>query len=142
MNRAIYVLLLALSLLAITNAGFCAGPRWPEIAEFSAKFGVETSADRIFFEIPLIDVHGQTQYNLICIGGSEKYLDQLSDRYNVNVVGPLVCRLVEGKGDSVKSEDSLLSEDESEYWFSRGQIHNFHDLTGSCGKYPEYGARR
>jgi hypothetical protein len=42
----------------------------------------------------------------------------------------------------VKIEDSLLSEDESAYWFSRGQIHNFHELTGSCAKYPEYGALR
>jgi hypothetical protein len=142
MKRVICFLLLALSILAKTDAGFCAGHAWPEMAEFSTKFGVETSAERIFFEIPLIDVSGQTQYNFICIGGSDKYLDQLSDSSGVNYVGPFSCRLVEGKYDPVKSEDSLLSEDESPYWFSRGQIHHFSELTGSCTKYPEYGALR
>ena len=112
------------------------------MSEFSAKFGVETSAERIFFELPLIDVHGQTQYNFICVGGTDKFLDQLSDSSGVNHVGPFSCRLVEGKYDPVKSEDSLLSEDESAYWFSRGQIHHFNELTGSCAKYPEYGALR
>jgi hypothetical protein len=110
--------------------------------DFSAKFGVETAAEYIFFEVPLIDVHGQTRYNFICIGGSQKYLDQLSDRYGADYVGPLACRLVEGKLDPRKSGESLLSEDESAYWYSRGQIHDFSELTGSCGRYPEYGALR
>jgi hypothetical protein len=142
MGRAIFFLVLALSLLVKSNAGFCAENAWPTMAEFSAKFGVETSAERIFFRIPLNDVHGQTQYNLIWVGGSEKYLDQLSDRSGVNYVGPFSCRLVERKWDAEKTEDSLLSEDESAYWYSRGQIHNFRELTGSCGRYPEYGALR
>jgi len=142
MKRVFCVLLLALALLAKTNVGFCAGHAWPEMAEFNAKFGVETSSQRTFFEIPLVDVHGQTQYNLICIGGSEKYLDQLSDSSGINYVGPFSCRLVERKRDPIKSENSLLSEDESAYWFSRGQIHNFSELAGTCAKYPEYGALR
>lgn len=142
MSRTTFFLVLALSLLAKTNAGFCAGPEWPVMQELSAKVGIETSAERIFFEIPLIDVHGETRYGFICAGGSEKYLAKLGDPWDVNYVGPLACRLVEGKRDPVKSEDSLLSEDESAYWFSRGQIHHFHDLTGSCAKYPEYGALR
>lgn len=142
MSRTTFFLVLALSLLAKTNAGFCAGQEWPRMQEFSAKVGVETSAERIFFEIPLIDVQGQTQYNLICVGGSDKYLDQLSDGSGVNYVGPLACRLVEGKRDPVKSEESLLSEDESAYWFSRGRLDTFRELTGSCAKYPEYGALR
>lgn len=142
MKRIIYFLLLPLSLLTKTNVGFCAEHAWPEMAEFSAKVGVEASAERIFFEIPLIDVHGRTQYKFICVGGSDKYLGKLSDSSGVNYVGPFGCRLVEGKWDAVRSEESLLSEDESAYWFSRGQIHNFHELTGSCGSYPEYGALR
>ena len=142
MSRTTFLLVLALSLLARTNAGFCAGQAWPTMQEFSAKVGIETSAERIFFEIPLIDVQGQTQYNFICVGGTDKYLDQLSDSSNVNYVGPLACQLVEGKWDPVKSEGSLLSEDESPYWFSRGRLDNFRELTGSCGRYPEYGALR
>jgi hypothetical protein len=47
--------------------------------------------------------------------------------------------LNEGKADE---ENSLLSEDESPYWYSRGQIHDFRELVGACGRYPEYGALR
>ena len=142
MKRVIYFLVSSLLLLTEANAGFCAASGWPEMAEFSAKVGIETSARSIFLEIPLIDLHGQTQYHFICIGGSEKYLDQLGDNSNINYVRPLACRLVDGTTDPVKSEESLLSEDDSAYWFSRGQIHQFSELTGSCAKYPEYGALR
>jgi hypothetical protein len=110
--------------------------------DFSAKVGIETSAERIFFEFPLKDVHGRTQYTFVCVGGSTAYLDQLGDALNVNYVGPLACRLVEEDKDAEKSEESLLGEDDSAYWFSRGQIHDFQDLVGACGKYPEYGALR
>lgn len=108
------------------------------MAEFSAKVGIETSDERVFFEFPLIDVQGQTQYRLSCAGGSDKYLDRLSDSSGNNYVGPFACLLVGEGGTS----DSLLSEDDSPHWYSRAQIHNFRDLTGSCSKYPEYGALR
>jgi hypothetical protein len=136
--KLLVFLVLALSLLTKTNVGLCAGRAWPEMAEFSAKFGIETSAERIFFEFPLIDVQGRTQYYLSCVGGSDKYLDRLSDSSGNNYVGPLAC-LLEGEGGT---SDSLLSEDGSPHWYSRGQIHQFRDLTGSCSKYPEYGALR
>jgi hypothetical protein len=71
---------------------------------------------------------------------ADKYLDHLSDTSGTNYVGPLACGLSEGTSEDL--EDSLLSEDESAYWYSRGQIHNFHDLIGSCARYPEYGALR
>ncbi|HEY9157475.1 hypothetical protein [Candidatus Binatus sp.] len=142
MSRTTFFLVLALSLLVKSNAGFCAGHAWPEMAEFTAKVEIETSADRIFFEFPLIDVHGETRYGFICAGGSEKYLAKLGAPWDVNYVGPFACRLVEGKTDPVKSEDSLLSEDESPYWYSRGRLDNFRELTGSCARYPEYGALR
>jgi hypothetical protein len=142
MSRTTFFLVLALSLLAKTNAGFCAGHEWPVMQEFSAKVGIETSAERIFFDFPLFDVKGLARYGFICVGGSTKYLDQLSDSSGVNYDGPLSCRLVEGTKDPEHYEDSLLSENESAYWYSRGQINNFHELTGSCAKYPEYGALR
>jgi hypothetical protein len=39
------------------------------------------------------------------------------------------------------TEGSLLSEDESAAWFSRGQFRR-EELVGDCAKYPEFGARR
>ncbi len=138
MSRATFFLVLTLSLLAKPNAGFCAGQAWPTMAEFTAKVGIETSAERIFFEFPLLDVQGQPRYSFICVGGSDEFLAQ----WQVNYVGPLSCRLVEGTKNPEEYEDTLLSEDDSAHWFSRGQIHDFHDLTGSCAKYPEYGALR
>lgn len=140
MKRVLCCFLLALALLVNANAGFCAGHAWPEMAEFSAKLGVETSAERILFNIPLIDVNGQTRYAFICIGGSEKYLDHLSDTSGTNYVGPLACGLVQAQAEQIG--ESLLSEDDSPHWYSRGQIHNFDELLGSCAKYPEYGALR
>ncbi len=139
MSRAAFFLVLTLALVGKTNAGFCAGQEWPAMQEFSAKVGTETSAERIFFEIPLIDVHGQTRYHFLCVGGSDKYLGKLGARDNENYVGPFGCGLFEGNSNM---EGSLLSEDESPYWFSRGRLDNFHDLTGACAEYPEYGALR
>jgi hypothetical protein len=104
-----------------------------------ARIGVDTSAQRIFFQIPLLDVQGVTSYTLNCAGGNEQFLDDLSDAGDINYVGPFACRLNEGKADT---EDSLLSEDESAYWYSRGQVHDFREIVGACGRYPEYGAVR
>jgi hypothetical protein len=142
MRKSLSLLVFGLSLLTNTNPGLATGQPWPKMAEFNSKFRIDRSAEEILFEIPLLDVQGQTQYRFICTGGSEKYLDQLSDSSGINLVGPLACRLVEGKIDPEETEDSLLSEDGSAYWFSRGQIHSFHELIGSCAKYPEYGALR
>ena len=85
-------------------------------------------------------MNGQTRYAFICIGGSEKYLDHLSDTSGTNYVGPLACGLVQAQAEQIG--ESLLSEDDSPHWYSRGQIHNFDELIGSCAKYPEYGALR
>jgi hypothetical protein len=141
-NRTLFYLILFFSVLLATREAQCRKPPWPVMANFSAKVGIETSAEHIFFEFPLKDVHGRTQYTFVCVGGSTEYLDKLGDESNVNYVGPLSCRLVEGDKDAEKNEASLLSEDDSAYWFSRGQIHDFQDLVGACGKYPEYGALR
>jgi len=109
------------------------------LQDFSTTIGIETSAKQISLNVPLKDIHGRTQYTFICVGGSDDYLDELSDDSGINYVGPLGCRLVREDRDS---ESSLLSEDESAYWYSRGQIHDFNELIGACGKYPEYGAVR
>jgi hypothetical protein len=88
--------------------------------------------------LPLLDVHGVTNYTLNCAGGDDKFLDELGQA-QINYVGPFACRLDEGKSDT---EGSLLSEDESPYWISRGQVHDFSEIVGACGRYPEYGAVR
>jgi len=84
-------------------------------------------------------VHGVTRYTLNCAGGDNQFLDKLRGAEDINYVGPFACRLNEGKSNT---EDSLLSEDESAYWFSRGQINDFREIIGACGRYPEYGAAR
>jgi hypothetical protein len=53
-------------------------------------------------------------FSFICVGGSDKYLDQLSDSAGTNYVGPLACGLVEREAEDI--EESLLSEDGSAYW--------------------------
>ena len=49
-----------------------------------------------------------------------------------------MCTLAEGRE---ASELSLLSEDESPAWFSRG-LFNLEDLVGDCAAYPEFGVHR
>ncbi len=131
--------LLMLGIIGEPSLGACAGSTWPLLQQSTARIGVDTSAERIFFQLPLLDVHGVTRYTLNCAGGNDKFLDELGQAQQINYVGPFACRLNEGKSDS---ENSLLSEDESAYWFSRGQVHDFSEIIGACGRYPEYGAVR
>ena len=133
--RALAALLGACMLLE-ARVGQCDEQKWPVLAEFSTAIGIETAAESIFWDFPLIDVHGRAQYRFRCRGGSEEYLNKLSDKVDVNYVGPFACWLIQGDSDT---EASLLSEDESPYWYSRGQVHDFHELLGACGRYPEYG---
>jgi len=125
-------------LFLLPSATLCAEKKWPPITEFEFTLGVSTSADRISFSIPLRDEKGKAIYTLFGTGGSDSYLAHLSDTTKINYVGPLQLRLVEGTKDS---EASLLSEDDSAPWFSRGQLH-YSEIVGACGKYPEYGVLR
>lgn len=138
-SLSIGLVLLMLGIVGEPSLGACAGSSWPLLQQFTAGIGVDTSAERIFFQLPLLDVHGVTTYTLNCAGGEDKFLDDLGKAQNINYVGPFACRLNEGKSDA---EVSLLSEDESAYWFSRGQVHDFSEIIGACGRYPEYGAVR
>jgi hypothetical protein len=136
---SVALLLLMLGVFGEPRFGACAGSSWPLLQQSTARIGVDTSAERIFFQLPLLDVHGVMRYTLNCAGGDNKFLDELGQARQINYVGPFACRLNEGKSDR---EGSLLSEDESAYWFSRGQVHDFSEFIGACGRYPEYGAVR
>lgn len=113
-------------------------PQWPVIQEFEKSFDVVADAEKIVIDVPLYDVKGVQRYVFLCRGGSTAYLDQLSDSTGDNYVGDLMCGLTL-PGDDI--EQSLLGEDDSAVWFSRGQYH-WDELLGDCGAYPEYGRLR
>lgn len=112
---------------------------WPKMREFDDSFPVDTNAERIDFVKPLYDVNGMIKYLFVCRGGGEKYLDELERDRNIIYVGILGCRLSEGDKEI---EYSLLAEDEVAPWHTRGQFHNFNEVVGDCGNYPEYGRIR
>jgi hypothetical protein len=66
-----------LGIVGEPSLGACAGSSWPLLQQFTARIGVDTSAERIFFQLPLLDAHGVTRYTLNCAGGDEKSLDEL-----------------------------------------------------------------
>ena len=115
-----------------------AAAAWEPMAESSATVRIEPKSDRISIELPLVDRLGRQRYVLWCEGGSEKYLDRLSDTTGINYVAPLMCVLNEG---NKRSEASLLAEDDVGPWHTRGQF-AWEQLTGECGRYPEYGRVR
>jgi hypothetical protein len=107
---------------------------WPKIQPFNMRVPVDFSSERIAIDLPIKSLAGDVVYHLACRGGGEPYLDSLPG----NWVGPLMCTLAEAQQ---ATETSLLSEDDSAAWFSRGQFHA-NELVGDCGKYPEFGVRR
>ena len=131
MEKMVCVILL-LPILACANSFDLESP-WPTVEEFSHSFAVETNAERIEFVKSLHDHSGTVRYLLVCKGGSEKYLDRLSADTGINYVGVLGCRLSEGNRES---GGSLLAEDDSAPWHTRGQFHSFDEVVGDCGSYP------
>jgi hypothetical protein len=107
---------------------------WPTLTPTSRTFPVDLYAERITIDQPLTDRAGRVVYHFACRGGTERYLDALPG----NWVGPLMCTLAEG---DLASDESLLSEDDSPAWFSRGQFRAA-QLSGACARYPEYGLLR
>ncbi len=110
------------------------GAVWPNVRPFAMSFPVDLTSERIAIDIPITDQAGGVVYYFACRGGGDAYLDSLS----ANWVGPLMCTLAIG---DKASEESLLSEDDSAAWFSRGQFRR-EELVGDCAKYPEFGVRR
>jgi hypothetical protein len=126
---------MGLALLAIGLASHYTPARaWPAVQPVTRQVRVDFGSERIRIDIPIRSVDGRIVYYFACRGGSERYLDSLPE----NWVGPLMCTLAEGDHPE---ESSLLSEDDSAAWFSRGQF-RAEDLVGDCGRYPEYGRVR
>lgn len=110
------------------------GREWPSVQPLQRQVSVDFRGEQIQIDIPIRATDGRVIYDFACRGGSERYLDALPG----NWVGPLMCTLAEGDRPT---EESLLSEDDSAAWFSRGEFRG-EDLVGDCGRYPEYGRRR
>jgi hypothetical protein len=132
MMRAISQVL-AFGLLAITPSQSLERA-WPQLNPVKVRFKVDLSLERIVIDLPLRDQDGRQRYHFACRGVRESYLDSLKE----NWVGPLMCTLAEG---TEAREESLLSEDDSAAWFSRGQFRR-EELVGDCAEYPEFGLHR
>ena len=121
---------------ALSCTSLAAESTWPKMKEFDDSFVVDTREEGTEFIKPLCDVNGTVRYVFLCRAGTDGYLDKHS--HDITFVGPLFCRLSEG---AKEVEFSLLAEDDSAPWHSRGQ-YDFRSLLGDCGKYPEYGRVR
>ena len=113
-------------------------PLQARIIEVDRAFPIAAHSKRIDVVVPIQNEDGWLRYRLICRGGSDEYMKELSKAKHVNYVGPLMCMLQEGNWES---ENSLLAEDSSPPWHTRGQFH-WGELLGACGEYPEYGRIR
>lgn len=113
---------------------------WPKIANLQKTLSINTNAEDIYRAIPITDRGGKLLYTLFCRGGSDAFLDRLSDSSEINYVGPLCFMLVEG--NRITEDYNLLCEDGSAQWYSRGQLHSYGDIISPCGSYPEYGNLR
>jgi hypothetical protein len=110
------------------------GASWPDVMAQSRTFRVDLSAEKIVIDVPVTDQAGRELYHFACRGGSQTYVDSLAE----NWVAPLMCTLAPG---NQAREESLLSEDGSAAWFSRGQF-KAEELVGACSRYPEFGVHR
>lgn len=111
---------------------------WPLIENVDSIFNVPEPNKRIYIELPLKDAAGKTQYTLFCRGGKEPYLSNGAPK-DLFLVEPFACRLNEGDKEN---ESTLLSEDGSPYWHTRGRVASYNELLGACGNYPEFGRVR
>jgi hypothetical protein len=124
--------------IALLLASTASAAQWPKVKSFTRSFEVDLAADLVSIDIPPSTVDGATRYIFWCRGGSQRELDQLSQRDGINYVGPLMCVLNEGEA---LQEESLLAEDDVPPWHTRGMI-RIEELVGACGKYPEFGRDR
>jgi len=111
---------------------------WPLIKPLDTHVRIDLTAGLSDIRVPIRSINGETIYWLRCLGGSTEQLDTLGEHDGENYVAPLACVLVERPDGWL---GSLLSEDESAIWYSRGQFHG-PELVGDCGRYPEFGLIR
>jgi hypothetical protein len=92
----------------------------------------------VFIELPLRAVRGDVVYTLFCRGGVEPYISEGAPA-DMWVVEPFACRLNEGVHES---ERSLLSSDESPYWYSEGRIGSYRELATLAKRTRVFRTRR
>ena len=127
--RSITKMLAAVALAGSTFA-HSTEEQWPRVKSLERTFDVFAGVP-LEVEIPIQSEGGVTVYVLSC---------RSDDFWSDNQPGSFLCTLNES-GSEKDRESSLLSEDESAVWFSRGQYHA-EQLIGDCASYPEYGASR
>jgi hypothetical protein len=112
------------SVLATWTIASSRAQSWPVLRPVDTTFAVNDPNLKVFIELPLRSVRGEVVYTLFCRGGVEPYLSEgaPSDMW---VVEPFACRLNQGVHES---EESLLSSDESPYWYSAGRIGSYSEL--------------
>lgn len=111
---------------------------WPRVQPLTQRVEIDLTGASRDIRLPILLSDGHPGYWLRCLAGTTEQLDVKGDHDGENYVAPLACVLVQQpEGWS----GSLLSEDESAIWFSRGQFSG-NDLTGDCGRYPEFGRVR
>jgi hypothetical protein len=129
-----------LTLIVVFMTGSPAlGEQWPPVKPVTQSFEVNLAVGLVAIDLPIRSKDDSVLYRLSCRGGSEKILDELGEHDDVNWVGPLMCVL--NPGALRVSEESLLAEDDSPPWHTRGQF-NRDELVGACGAYPEFGLYR
>ena len=116
---------------------------WPSVRETEVVLRFTYGAPYFGIRLPIYSTDGQQRlYTLDCTGGNLAYLDRLSDKTGMNMVGPMMCTLVKGVGIG---GGNLLSEgayyDNS--WFTRGYFpSDIFERFIECRHYPDYGAER
>ena len=113
--------------------------QWRTVKPTTESFEVNLIDGVASIDLPIVSEDGSVLYFLACRGGPVKALDELGERDHINWVGPFMCIL--NAGDRLSSKGSLLAEDDSPPWHTRGQFHKY-QLVGSCGAYPEFGLNR
>jgi hypothetical protein len=118
----------AVTLLALVSVPTMAAP-WPAVQPMERTFQIDAGSP-VSITVPIQTRAGSTAYILSCSSGDGPSPDD---------IGSFLCALNEPGHEN--NESTLLAEDESPPWHSRGQFH-MAELVGECATYPEYGTRR
>ena len=107
-------------LAAVSSPALAA--QWPAVQSIQRTYQIDAGSP-VSISVPVKSRSGSVAYVLSCRGD----------------IGSFLCALNEpGHEDD---ESTLLAEDESPPWHTRGQFH-LAELVGECATYPEYGTHR
>ena len=115
---------------------------WPVVRETDVSMIFDYNSERYDLVVPIYATGGEELYRLICNGGWDRHLDNLSNKGIVNYVGPLTCVLNEQ--GQFGTETSLLSEGAlySAPWQTRGSFSPAVFHVKACAEHPTYGRLR